>query len=109
MQNAILSGKVLTLTAPYDVASGAGAKVGHIFGVANGTYLSGATGEFDTRGVFDLTKDTSTFSQGDLVYWDDAAKKCTSTATSNSKIGSAVQAQLTGDATVRVKLDGIAI
>jgi hypothetical protein len=58
-------------------------------------------------GVFDLAKDASTFSQGDLVYWDDTNKVGTSTVGANLLIGSAEKAQLTGDATVRVKLFGV--
>jgi hypothetical protein len=52
-------------------------------------------------------KDASVFAQGDLVYWDDTAKKATSTVSSNLLIGNAEAAQLTGDATVDVVLFGV--
>ncbi len=60
-----------------------------------------------TEGVFDLAKNAAVFAQGDLVYWDDTAKLATGTVGANLLIGMAEQAQLTGDATVRVKLFGV--
>lgn len=105
MKNFIMEGDVLTLTAPYTVASGAGAKIGALFGVAVKDITSGATGAFQTCGVFDLAKDTSVFSAGDKVWWDDTNKCATSTAAGNMRIGRAVASALTGGATVRVMLD----
>jgi predicted RecA/RadA family phage recombinase len=73
--NYVQEGDVLTLTAPYTVISGAGAKVGNIFGVALGDVTSAATGEFKTTGVFDLLAVTAdTASVGDRVL-DDAARR----------------------------------
>jgi predicted RecA/RadA family phage recombinase len=104
MNNYVTDGKILSVTAPYAVLSGGGMKVGHIFGVAEDTYASGDTAQILTEGLVDLAKDASVFAAGDKVYWDDAAKLATSTTTSNICIGAATQAQLTGDATVRVRL-----
>jgi len=84
------------------------AGTGHIFGVAVNNQSSGDSTEVLTKGV-DLAKDTSTFAEGDYVYWDNTAKLCTSTATSNTKIGVAALTTpggvnapggLSGDATV---------
>jgi predicted RecA/RadA family phage recombinase len=107
MQNFVHQGITLTLTAPYAVSSGGGVKVGNIFGVAATTHIQGDSMEAMVQGVFDLAKDASVFAQGDLVYWDDTAKAATSTVGANLLIGTAEQAQLTGDATVRVKLFGV--
>lgn len=107
MTNYVMSGKTLTLTAPYDVNSGSGFKVGNIFAVAAFDALSGAEVEGSTKGVYDLAKDASVFAPGDLVYWDDVAKKATSTVGSNLLIGLAVIAALTGGTTVRVNLFGV--
>ena len=82
MTNFIKSGDNLTLAAPYDVLSGGGFKVGNVFGVAANDTLSGADVECNVEGVYDLTKDGSTFAQGDLAYWDDSAKKVSSTVAS---------------------------
>ena len=117
MKNYIQHGETVTVTAPYAVLSGGGllvAGTGHIFGVAVNNQSSGDSTEVLTEGVFDLTKDTSTFAEGDYVYWDNSCKQCTSTATSNTKIGvaalttpSGVNAPggLSGDPTVRVRLN----
>ncbi len=107
MNNFVMSGETLTLAAPYDVLSGGGFKIGNVFAVAAFDALSGADVEGTTEGVFDLAKDTSVFAAGDLVYWDDSAKKATSTVGSNLLIGVAVLAAVTGAATVRVNLFGV--
>lgn len=105
MKNFVAKGEMITITAARALSSGDGYLVGFLFGIAADDIANGAVGEMSTKGVFDLAKDTSTFSVGDKVYWDDTAHKATSTATSNKLIGVAVLAQLTGDATVRVKLN----
>ena len=69
--------------------------------------MSGAAEECQVKGVVRILKDASVFAQGDLVYWDDTAKKATSTVGSNLLIGNAEAAQLTGDATVDVVLFGV--
>lgn len=71
MKNFIQPGNVLTLAAPAAVASGAGALVGTVFGVASGTYASGEEGEFQVTGVFDLKKKASqAWTVGAAIYWD---------------------------------------
>jgi len=107
MKNFVHRGEVLSLTAPYDVLSGAGFKIGTIFAVASGDAVSGAAVEGQVKGVVRIVKDASVFAQGDLIYWDDTAKKATSTVGSNLLIGNAETAQLTGDATVDVVLFGV--
>jgi predicted RecA/RadA family phage recombinase len=107
MTNFVKSGRNLTLVAPYNVLSGGGFKVGNVFGVAANDTLSAADVECTVEGVFDLAKDASTFIQGDLAYWDDAAKKVTSTVGNNLLIGAVEVAAATGVATVRVKLFGV--
>jgi len=106
MTNYVQKGDILTLTAPYAVSSGLGAKVGAIFGVATADIASGASGEFMTEGVFDLKKAAGVdFAVGDRAYWDDSAKEVSDTDSGNSySIGVAVKAAAVGDTTVRVKL-----
>jgi predicted RecA/RadA family phage recombinase len=116
MTNFIQRGDTITAKAPYAVASGAGMQVGAaLFGLAASAASLNDITEIDVVGVFDLTKDASTFADGDPVYWDNTAKKATSTSTSNLKIGVATLIQpdgtsalggATGDATVRVLLIG---
>ena len=107
MTNFVKSGDNLTLAAPYDVLSGGGFKVGNVFGVAANDTLSCGDVECNVEGVYDLAKDASVFAQGDLAYWDDSAKKVTSTVGSNLLIGAVEVAAATGGATVRVNLFGV--
>ena len=107
MINFVKSGDNLTLAAPYDVLSGGGFKVGNVFGVAANDTLSGADVQCEVEGVYDLAKDASVFAQGDLAYWDDVAKKVTSTVASNLLIGAVEIAAATGVTTVRVNLFGV--
>lgn len=107
MQNFKQPGCVLSLTAPYAVDSGDGAKVGAIFGVATGDVESGAAGEFATEGVFELTKvGSQAWSEGDRVYWNDSSKACSTVATVGMFIGVATAAVASGanDTTGTVKL-----
>lgn len=109
MKNFVQDGDVLTLTAPYAVASGGGALVGTLFGVATSTVANAAQGEFATTGVFDLPKASGAITQGAKVYWDNTNKVVTTTASGNSLIGAAIAAAVSGDATARVRLNGTTI
>lgn len=105
MKNTIQQGIVLSLAAPYAVASGAGCQFGTaLFGVAAGATASGATGEFRTEGVFELAKTSAlAIAVGDVVYWDNTAKEVNKTNT-NLRIGVAVAGAANPSATVLVKL-----
>ena len=117
MQNYIQRGNTVTVIAPYAVTSGGGVEVagtGYVFGIAVNTQNQGDNMEIMVEGVFDLVKDTSTFNNGDYVYWDNTNKVATSTATNNKKIGVALLSQASGtnapggasgDPTVRVRLN----
>ena len=69
----------------------------------------GADVEIDVVSVFDLAKDSSTFAQGAKVYWDNTNAVAASTASGNGLIGVATAAAAAGDATARVRLNGIGI
>src|SRR5262245_34266686 len=98
MKNQVQDGAVLTLVAPYNVSSGDGFLVGMIFAVATTTKLSGENVEGAVEGVFTLAKTTgAAWAVGDPIYWDNAGKKTTKTATSNKFIGYATAAALSAD------------
>jgi predicted RecA/RadA family phage recombinase len=102
-------GVIMPLAAPYDRLSGQGALVGAIFGVATVDVLSGVTANFLIKGVTTLAKATgAAWTQGALIYWDNAAKNCTTTSTANTRIGYAAVAAASGDTTGVVALNGIA-
>jgi predicted RecA/RadA family phage recombinase len=107
MQNYIQSGEVITLAAPYDVASGAGLLVGTIVGIATGAALSGTPVEVKLEGVVDVAKvSAQAWTAGATIYWDDTAKNFTTTSTSNTKVGVAVQAAANPSAIGRIRLNG---
>jgi predicted RecA/RadA family phage recombinase len=58
----------LTLVAPYAVTTGHGFKVGSIFAVATTTAGIGAEVEGKTIGVFDILKDGTSLTAGQVCY-----------------------------------------
>jgi predicted RecA/RadA family phage recombinase len=109
MKNFIQEGDVITLTAPYALTSGQGALVGQLFGIACTDVANGAVGEFKTRGVFSHAKTgTQAWTQGQKIYWDNAARVFTSVATGNTFVGHAVEAVAggAGDVIGKVRLTG---
>ena len=107
MKNFVQPGEVVTLAAPYAVASGDGLLVGSIFGVAAGAASLAADVETSLEGVFDLKKTSAqAWTIGALIYWDNTAKEATTVPTSNKLIGTAVAAAVNPSATGRVRLNG---
>jgi len=106
MKNFIMEGKTITLTAPYAVTSGQGLLVGSIFGVACADAAISTEVETLLDGVFTLAKATgAAWTVGALIYWDNTAKNCTTTAASNKLIGVAQAAAASGDAVGNVRLN----
>lgn len=107
MRNLIQDGDVLTVAAPYDVASNAGMQVGSFFGVASAAALSGATVEMALKGVYELTAlGTDTGSVGTKVYWDNTNKRITTTASTHVVAGALTVAKTNGQTTAVVRLNG---
>lgn len=105
MKNFVQAGDIITVVAPYDVASGAGALVGTLFGVAAAAALSGANVELKTTGVFDLAKvSAQAWTVGAAIYWDNSAKNCTTTASTNTPLGHALAIAANPSATGVVRL-----
>jgi predicted RecA/RadA family phage recombinase len=111
MKNLVSNGEDgIPLTAPYAVSAGGGFLIGGtggLFAVAVDDAANGAPVVGMLEGIFDLTclgTDTAA-GPGVLIYWDDTNKRCTTTSTSNTKIGCTTQAKTNGPTTVRVKLN----
>lgn len=103
----VSDGCTLTVAAPYDVASGAGALVGSIFGVAHDAALSGADVVLNLTGEYTLAKTSAqAWTVGARIYWDDTNKVCTTTATSNKFIGNATAVAANPSGTGSVRLSG---
>ncbi|WP_338661139.1 DUF2190 family protein [Pararoseomonas sp. SCSIO 73927] len=107
MRNFVQPGRTLTLPAPYDLASGAPAQVGAIFGVSNGAALAGQPADLDVEGVFTLDKvAANAFTVGDAVFFAAGTKLATSVASGNQRIGVATEPAAAGTASVIVRLNG---
>ncbi len=108
MQNFKQVGDQLTTTAPTDVVSGQGIKIGAMFGVCTHTAKSGMDLVIRIKGVVSLPKASGAVTEFQKVYWDDTAKNVTTTASGNSLIGVG-RVAASGAATVDVVLDGTSI
>lgn len=109
MKTKFSEGSIIDVTAPSGgTTSGVGVLIGAMFGIAVTTNLVGDTVSIHTGGVFDHVAEGAgsgqAFIPGDLVYWDNTAKRMTKTTTSNTKVGYAVAAKVTTDVTVRLRL-----
>lgn len=109
MQNYVQKGETITMLIPSGgLVAGAGYLNGSLFGVASVGGAEGAEDEFQLVGVFDLPKKAGdTPAVGAKLYWDATNKYLTTTATGNTRVGVAIIAALSGDATVRTRLDGV--
>lgn len=106
MTNFVKDGDIVTVTAPYAVASGEGCLVGNLFGVATYTAAVSTEVEIATEGIFNLKKTANlAVSSGDALYWDDTNKELTKTST-NVPVGVCTKTAVTASSVVRVKLPG---
>ena len=107
MKNYLQRGHTLTFPAPYALASGSGAKVGAVFGVANYPADPGVLVELDLEGVFTLPRTGTALAAGDPVYWDDGNKVVTGTGgTGLLRIGIATTPAAADSPTADVRLNG---
>jgi predicted RecA/RadA family phage recombinase len=104
-KNFVQPGDTVTVIAPRNVNPGDGVLVGALFGIALSAALAGANVEIKTKGVWDQTKAVGAVTQGQKLYWDNAAFNVTTTAGGNTVIGVSTQAAASADATARVKLN----
>lgn len=94
------------LTAPVALASGAGALVGAIFGVAKMNIAQGQRGPFSLVGKFELPKDANAIGEGARVYWDNTNRVVTASSAGNTLIGVATAAALAGATVAHIRLNG---
>jgi len=109
MQNYVQEGESLDLTAPSGgVVGGLIYKIGIILCVAAADAAEAETFVGYVEGVYDVVAEGAgsgqAWAEGDLIYWDNTAKKCTKTSTSNTKIGVAVAAKATAATEGRLRL-----
>jgi predicted RecA/RadA family phage recombinase len=106
MKNAIRSGNVVPVTAPYALSGGDGCLVGSLFGVAGFTAAINTEVELDTVGEFQLKKTSALqIDVGDVLYWDDTNKELNKTTT-GVPVAIATVAAANPSATVQCRLMG---
>lgn len=110
-KNYLQPGNVVTLTAPVGgVTSGDGVVVGNLFAVATADAEAGAEFEGALSGVWELPKAAGAIDEGAKVWWDTSPGNVVNATQAGAyPIGVAVKAAATNDATVRVRLDGVAV
>lgn len=108
MKNFIQPGDSIKVPAfPYTRTTGQPVLMGSLFGVATGDVTSGAEGQINTVGVYDLPKvSAQAWTMGVLLYWDDSAKLVTTVSTSNKVIGVAAAVAANPTSTGLVRLSG---
>jgi predicted RecA/RadA family phage recombinase len=107
MKTYLQLGDNITLPSPRAVASGAGALIGAIFGVASTDAAQGEEVSFVRVGVFILPKATgAAWTPGQKLYWDNTAFNVTTSASSTTPIGAAAAAAGSADASGNVLLTG---
>lgn len=107
MRNFIQKGENLNVVFPYAVTSGGGALIGAaLFGIAACNQAQNSTGALVTNGVYELPKAAGAVAIGAKLYWDDAAKKLTTTAAGNTYVAVALAAAVAGAASVTARLNG---
>lgn len=107
MKNYVQPGCIVDFIAPSGgVTSGTPVLIGTVLVVPQKSAAVGETFAGAVHGVFELPKATGvTPAAGGTAYWDDTAKKVTTTASGNTAIGWFTAAYLTGDTLANVKLD----
>lgn len=111
MKNYVQHGDTIPLTAPAGgVIGGNGYLIGALFVVALHSAADGKPFEGRVCGVVKLPKTSAqAWTEGAKVYWDNAAKECTTTATSNTLIGVAAAVAANPSGTGVVRLNGAAV
>ena len=106
-KNYVQEGEVLDFVAGgAPVASGAVVLMGKRIGIATADVAAGAKGAAAVTGVWNVAKlATDVVAQGDLLYWDAANNRLTTTVGANTLAGYAAAAAGNGVATVSIKIN----
>lgn len=104
MTNYIQNGDSIDVNIASAITSGQLVTVGELVGVAQNTTATGIDNVIAICGVYEVPKATGAITFGAKLYHDTATGNVTTTAGSLKLAGYAVSAQLSGDATVKLKL-----
>ena len=110
MKNHIQKGDIISVPTPAGgIASGEGAIIGNIFGVAAYSAAVGEPVELATTGIYQLPKATAAvLTVGARVSWDNTAKNINVPGTGRFPVGVTTEAAGNGITSVAVRLDGVA-
>ena len=104
------SGNPWTVLAPANVTVDVPLLIGSVFAIPTETVASGKLTAFTRSGQVTVPKATGeAWTAGAKVYWDDTAKKVTTTSSGNSLIGAAAVLAASGDTVGFVLLNGTTI
>jgi len=107
MRNFVQAGENITFFAAASATSGAGVKLGNLFGIASGDAGIGDPLVLVTAGVFEMPKVAADdITLGAAIYWRASDGLVTTTASGNTKIGVSVRSAGNPSASVRVRLNG---
>ena len=109
MKTYIQNGDVITVPAPAGgIASGEGAIIGNIFGIAAYATAVGEPVELATTGVYLLPKATAAvLTIGARAAWDNTAKNINLPGTGRFPVGNVTVDAGSGTTSVAVRLDGV--
>ena len=102
-------GEVLSLTAPVGgVTSGDPVLMSDLLTVPQADAAAGETFAAMVVGVFEITKlAADVMAEGDMLFWDNANTRLTTTALGNLLVGACVEAAGNGIVIVKCRLDGV--
>ncbi len=99
-------GNSIDYTPGSDVQPGDVVVLGSLIGIATRPIPANTTAGLAIRGVFRIAKlSTDVVTAGAVLYWDNTNKRVTTTATGNTRIGLAVAASPSGQATADVLIN----
>ena len=112
MKNFVQPGHSVPLTMGADVVSGDPVLIGSLFGIVQADALSGVQVECVVDGVVSMDRDSAdVYTEGLLVYFNEAAKEVTidANAGANKLIGVSLEAVGASAGSLKVRLDGAAV
>jgi predicted RecA/RadA family phage recombinase len=107
----VQQGDVITLTAPSGgVVAGTAVLIANLLVIPQETVAQTLPFSGYVTGIHTMVKATGTaWLEGQILYWDDTAKKVTTVSTSNYRIGCAAVAAASGDTSGTVRLNGVSV
>lgn len=108
MKNQVQVGHSIDVAAPTGGAvSGVGYLLGAMFGIWGASAAAGVMTALHLVGVYTLPKNSAeAWTVGQAIYWDNTNFRCTTTSTSNTKIGVATAAAANPSSSGNVRLNG---